>query len=486
MKKYLKYITGGVLIVLAGCGEFGDTNENPNASETPLTSALLTNAISGLSSAVSSTRPSLYCQYISETQYTETSRYQIGAVDWSGELAGSIYDLQNIININSDPSTAASAALVGSNANQIAIARILKAYRFSVLTDRYGDMPYSQALKSEPQPKFDSQDSIYIDLFKELGEAVDQFEEDGETVQGDILLDGDVARWKKFANSWRLVLALRVSNAAPALAAEQIAAALGADGGLITSNAENVVLTYPGDGNYNSPWYSVSGDFSISGTIADMLNTLGDARVNAYGNPVNGTLIGVPYGLQRQDAINWTAANTNWSLVLNTAYRGMDGSINLVTFADVLLALAEASQNGLVTLSGTVASTYGATTEEVYNNGIKASWEQWNVYDATVYADYIAQSSVALSAGDEDEKIGTQRWLAFFPNGYQGWSEWRRTGYPTLSPASEPLNNSKQIPVRYMYPTDEYNLNKTNLQDAIDKLQEGDTDSSPLWWDVNN
>lgn len=476
MKKYTIYISLVLLLGTTGCGDFGDTNVSPNSSETPLTSALLTNSISGLGSTVATAKPSLFAQYRSETQYTEASRYQFDATDWSGELAGTINDLQNIININSNESTAPTAALNGSNTNQIAIARILKAYRFSVLTDRYGDMPYFDALTGNTQPVFDTQESIYTDLFKELGEAVEQFDETGETVKGDILLNSDIDRWKKFANSWRLILALRVSNVNSTLGAAEANAAINAEGGLISSNDENVVLTYVG-GAYNSPWYSVGGDYSVSGTIAGILNTLGDNRLNAYGNPVGGTLTGVPYGLQRQAAINWTTANPNWSLFLNNSFRSQTGSINIVTYSDVLLALAEASQRGWISLSD--------NTETLYKNGIKASWDQWGVFDQTAYDNYLTKPDVDINTGDPYAKIGLQRWLAFFPNGFQGWSEWRRTGFPALSPPEEPLNNSKQIPVRYVYPTAEYNLNGTNLQTAIDLLDNGDTDASHVWWDAN-
>ena len=485
MKKHFNYtLLVAFLLTIAGCGDFGDLNISPNSSETPLTSALLTNSITGFASAVSTAKPSLFCQYRSQTQYTDASRYQFDPTEWEGEYVGSIYDLQNIININTDEATAAIAALNGANANQIAIARILKAYRFSVMTDRYGDIPYSEALTTNIIPVFDPQESIYMDLFNELDGAVKQFEEGGIPVKGDILLNGDLTWWKKFANSWRLILALRISNVDETTGAAQANAAISAAGGLISDNAENVMLTYPG-GAFNSPWYSVGGDYGVSSSVADMLNDLNDERLNAYGTPHNGELIGVPYGLQRQDAINWTTANPDWSLVLANPFREQEGSIYLVTFADVALALAEASQRGWITLTGDIASTFGSTTEAVYNKGIEASWKQWEVFEQAAFDNYITQTSITLTDGDPFEKIGNQRWLAFFPNGFQGWSEWRRTGFPVLAPAPEPLNNSKKIPVRYVYPTSEYNRNGLNLQNAIDLLGGGDTDASPVWWDVD-
>ena len=186
-------------------------------------------------------------------------------------------------------------------------------------------------------------------------------------------------------------------------------------------------------------------------------------------------LVGVPYGLQRNDAIAFTGSNPNWSLVLNNAYRLQNSQLNLLTYADVLLAKAEARQLGWL--------TSGPTAQELYKEGIKASWEQWGVFDQDKYDAYLLKTSIAFTAGSELERIGTQRWLAFFPNGNQGWSEWRRTGFPALSPSPSPVNTSKQIPTRFIYPTGEYNLNGTNLQEAVAKIAGGDTMDGKVWWD---
>ena len=474
MKK-INSILGAVVIAAAGfgCSDFGDINVSPNAAQTPLTSALLTNALSSLGGTSAYTTTALYCQYLSETQYTDASRYSIQDVNWSGEMAGAIYDLQNIININSDPATKDYASFNGSNNNQIAVARILKAYRFSILTDRYGDMPYSEALQGNSQPKFDLQSAIYADLFKELDEAVVQFD-GASSAKGDVLFNGDKTKWKKFANSYRLILALRVSKVDANLGKTQFLDALASPGGVFESNADNAVVAYPG-GAFKNPWFGVGGDFGVSKTISDFLNSNADTRLNAFGNPVGGVLVGVPYGLQRNDAIAFTGSNPNWSLVLNTAYRQQTSVLSLLTYSDVLLAQAEARQLGWL--------TSGATAKELYEDGIQASWEQWGVFDQDKFDAYLAKTAVAFTAGNELERIGTQRWLSFYPNGNQGWSEWRRTGFPALAPSPSPVNTSKQIPTRFIYPTGEYNLNGTNLQDAVTRISGGDTMDGRVWWD---
>ncbi|HEY0770037.1 MAG TPA: SusD/RagB family nutrient-binding outer membrane lipoprotein [Sphingobacteriaceae bacterium] len=476
MNKLAKYIMTPLLIVGVGCSDFGDIDKNPNGAETPLTSALLTNSLAGFGNFAAgggSFSAGLYAQYFSETQYTDNSIYAPQDLNWANELQGRMMDYQNIININTNPATAANAALNGSNNNQIAIARILKAYGFSVLTDRYGDMPYFEALKGITTPAFDSQEDIYNDIFKELDEAVNQFD-NGAKVKGDILYGGDNTAWQKFANSHRLILALRVSKVNPTLGAAQFNDALNSPGGVFTSNADNAVMSYPGP-PYNNPWYAIGADQGVSATVANFLNANADARRAAFGNPLgNGSLLGVPYGYTREQAIAWTAANAGWSLILNDDYRQQTSDQFILTYADVLLAQAEAAHLGWIT----------ADKAALYRAGIQASWEPWGVYDATAFTSYMADADIAVTAGTEAQKIGTQRWLSFYPNGAQGWSEWRRTGFPVLTPTPNAVNNSKQIPLRFPYPSVEYTYNEAGVNAAVARMG-NDTDATRVWWDVN-
>src|SRR5215208_5341345 len=126
-------------LLVTGCNklkDFGDANVNPNATQTPSTAALLTNAEAGLGSA--QTLGGLFAQQISETQYTDASLYALPKSNFDAIYAGILMDLQNIININTDEATKGNAAKFGANVNQIAIARILKAYEFWTITDRWG------------------------------------------------------------------------------------------------------------------------------------------------------------------------------------------------------------------------------------------------------------------------------------------------------------------------------------------------------------
>ncbi len=176
--------------------DFGNTNVNPGVTGSPILSALLTNVEAGLSGYGSNTRAALYCQYFSETQYTDVSLYSLPQINFEGEYSGSLYDLQNIINTNT------------SN-NMTQVARILKAYIYAHITDRWGDVPYSQALTGNSTPAFDKQADIYPALIQELTQASAAFNT-SSAITGDILYKGSTAKWRKFATSLRMRLALQM------------------------------------------------------------------------------------------------------------------------------------------------------------------------------------------------------------------------------------------------------------------------------------
>ena len=152
-RKYLSLAALAIIVFATACDkikDFGDTNVDPNGVSTPIPSAIFTNVSAGIPGTATQTRGGYYAQFFSETQYSDASLYSLPQLDFAGIYTGSLYDLQNIININS------------SN-NLTQASRILKAYIFWTVTDRWGDVPYSEALKggSVPTPVYDKQEDIY-------------------------------------------------------------------------------------------------------------------------------------------------------------------------------------------------------------------------------------------------------------------------------------------------------------------------------------
>lgn len=442
--------------------DFGDTNVNPGVTGSPILSALLTNVEASIAGYASNTRAGLYCQYFSETQYTDVSLYSLPQINFEGEYSGILYDLQNIINVNT------------SN-NMTQVARILKAYFFSTITDRWGDVPYSQALTGNPTPVFDKQADIYPALIQELTDAVASFD-NLSGVNGDILYSGNTTKWKKFANSLRLRLALQLTKKFPAAsgyAATQFNAALNDGGGLITDNADNMFVKYPG-GSFKSPWYNLYDgrkDFGESEPMVNLMSAMGDGRQAVFGT----STVGVPYGRLRSYVDPWTSSNPTWSRILADAQRPETGVVMILPASETWLARAEAADRGWTS----------ENMNTMYQAGVNASFAQWGL--AAPAASYFTQTGAALSApagtGANIKNLAIQQYISAYPDGMRGWNIWRRTGFPVLTPAIDATNSSKQIPRRYTYGQTTYGSNTANTNTAAGALPGGDTQDSKVWWD---
>jgi len=362
----------------------------------------------------------------------------------------------------------------------------LQQYIFWTITDRWGDVPYSEALLGvkNANPKYDRQEDIYKGMISALTKAVGAF--DASAVKGDLIYAGDVSKWKRAANSLRMLMSLQLSKkfpAAGAFAATEFASALNDPGGYIQTNAQNMTLSYPG-GNFKSTWFALYNgrkDFGESKTMTDLMGSLGDSRQSAFGgatqdpaagNALETSNVGVPYGLARAKVEAFTSANGNWARILRGDFRKENGSIVVISAGQIALARAE-------------AANYGWTSESLpttYSLGIALSYEQWGLKVAT---DYLGQTSVALDApgaAGNLKKIAIQRYIAHYPDGMQAWNIWRKTGFPELTPAPDATNSSKQIPRRYTYGSTEFTSNKANVEAAVAALPGGDKQDSKVWW----
>jgi hypothetical protein len=492
--KIVKIITSLALVAVLATScdkfkDFGDVTRNPNATTIPDTKLLLTSILANVSTRASQQNPGYFCQYFSETQYPGVSLYSLPQFDMDGIYAGSLFDCQNIINTNADATTAAAAAANGSNTNQIAIATILRSYYYWTITDAWGDIPYSEALTIVgTTPKFDKQEDVYKGVIADLTSAVDKLDATGATVKGDIAFGGNVDKWKKLGNSIRLLMALRLSKKFPGAgeyAATQFKAALTHPAGTIDLIGDNFSVQYPG-GTFVSPWfttYNQRDDIGESLPMVTLLNGLGDQRQSAYGSSVNG----VPYGRDRATFMNtWFAANsTTYAKVLSAANRAANSKVTIIHAAAVLLAKAEATELGWI--SGTTAATY-------YESAIAESYAQWGLAAGAV-ASYIAGPLVTYTGttAEKINKIALQRYIALYPDGLQGWCEWRRTGIPALTPAQNSVNTGGQIPRRFVYGNNDYNTNGESVRAAAAAIPlpvptptggtAGDTQNGKVWWD---
>ena len=456
----LKYCGLVLALAFTGCtNEFGDMNVDPNNPSEALPDLLLTSALQDVSEVAGAVTGALYVQYFAETQYTEDSRYGTEQYDFTYWYTSALNDCEAIINGSATP-------------NYKAAARITKAYFYLMMTDRWGMLPYTQALQGADnfQPAYDTQEDIYKGLITDLTEAVTLFDANS-SLNGDILLGSDVVRWAQWGNTLRMVMALRLSDIAPSYAQDQYAAAMAA--GVIDAD---VMYAHLAEDANASPWYSrfiTRTDYAISNTMDDAMTAKGDNRLLKYADPaqdaddgdgIAGSLdeiVGMTYGISNGEAGDIPNQAISFP---GMAIRSQDSPLPVYTVAQVHLCKAEAAVLG-----------WGGDAATEYNSGVTASFTQWGANGSTDYL--TANPYVDISS------IAYEKWVAAFPQGYEAWAEWRRLDSPSLTPAIDAQNTSGKIPVRHAYPQTESELNATNYDAAV-AAQGADVLDTPVWWDV--
>ncbi|MFZ6012032.1 MAG: SusD/RagB family nutrient-binding outer membrane lipoprotein [Bacteroidota bacterium] len=461
--------------MIAGCGDFDDDiNKNPNVPSEASNTQLLAYAMRWLPEAVSSASAPLYAQHISEAEYITLSRYETVYYNFYGWYTGPLMNIEKVLNARSfNPAE-------GPAANQKAVAKILKAYFFWYATDRWGDLPYSEALKGAVNftPAYDTQESIYNALFTLLDEAnAEIITTAGGNITNDIVYSGNMTRWKKLGNTIHLLMALRLSKINPAKAAEEFNKAL--TGGIMTANTDNLTYIHLADPNNWNYWYNVFSVlnrewYAVSKPLVDYMLPVADPRLPTFANRNEaGNYVGLVYGLQGNEVNTGIYQKKNVSM-LGTLMRQPTTPVYLVTYAEALFAKAEAAKLGWIPGGDAEAKTN-------YDLAIDQSVRQWNNNVTTGLASMMAQPQVQYDPAKALEQIGYQKWVHLFLNGYEAWAEWRRTGYPLLTPPTN--NNGREIPRREAYPTQEEQNNATNYNEAVQRLGGENTLNGRVWWD---
>ncbi|WP_413669041.1 SusD/RagB family nutrient-binding outer membrane lipoprotein [Mucilaginibacter sp. Mucisp86] len=475
--KYISILSAAVLLSVTSCKkDLLKINQNPNGSQTAQPDYLLTAATKATSDtywgvANNMDASLLFVQYWSKIQYTDPDRYIYASSAfeelWSTGYSKSIVNLNQIIKL----------ADAQGNANYKGVALVLRSWTFSLLTEAYGNIPYKQATNIDQYltPAYDSQKDVYFALLDDLKAAQTALDPSGKAIAGDVIYSNNIASWKKFANSLRLRIALRIADREPARA-KQVLADIQAEGGsYISSNAETAQLVYLDSPNQNpvSNLFDTRDDYRISKTIVDKLFALNDPRLSIYAAKTQDatpqTYVGLPNGLLVGDASNYGFTKTSKP---GTYFRAPHAPAVILSYAESLFDRAEAAARGFTTEDA--ASLYG--------QAVTAALAQYSIASADI-ATYIAQPAVKYDASNYKKSIGEQKWLALFGQGLEGWTEWRRLDYPQLQPAVAGTLNGK-IPVRFIYPGTEQSLNKTNYQSAV-AAQGADALTTKLWFDVN-
>jgi hypothetical protein len=416
---------------------------------------------------------------------------------WQGYYRNVIRNTRDVI---------ARTSSLPERANLLQMARIVQAYGYMVLTDSYGDIPYTESgkgyLEQELFPVYDDQQTIYNDIIKELSEAVAALGAAGARVESpDIMYGGNVDLWKKFGNSLLLRAGMRLSKVDPAKAQQVVQSA--AAGPLILLNSENAAVRH--DANYTNPLTvplnsTEAANYYLPEPFVDYLKNTNDPRLTSIAVRYKGAKsgpeqtatiatrnvadqIGMPLGHN-----NSTIAGVATSKGLASFYdfsqldRTRMGKLTApafhVTAAQTNLLLAEARHRGWISTS---------TVADYFSKGIRLHMEQLASYDAAAAVPtsaidtYIANNP--LNDATALQQINTQYWLASFLNAPEAFANFRRSGFPALTPNPFAGKTIKGDFIRRLtYPNSEISVNTQNVNAAISRMGADDLDTR-VWWD---
>lgn len=477
----LKKIYLRLVLLLAGlttaCNQdLQQVNINPNAPEVVTPDLLLPHGIesavdlywgAGLGMDVGN----LYAQHWARIQYTDADRYLVSQdiIDssWRNLYIESLADFQRIYQLGQQM----------GHANYTAIALIMRSWVFSILTDVYGDIPYSQALQglqTRLSPAYDAQKDVYAGMIQDLKTASDLITVNGSPVSGDILYQGQMLKWKKFANSLSLRLLNRMLHRSdspiPVRAEMERILQNPARYPVFTNNEDAAALHYLSTAPNNNPVHQNRigrDDYRISQILVQKLQALEDGRLAVYANRPEdgGDYRGVPNGLLASEANLLGLSRTS---KVGSYFTAATAPAMLMSYAEVLFIKAEAAHKGIAA-AGDPAQSYA--------EGIQASFQQYGLTADVGYME--AQAYRPGPAGYR--QIMEQKWIALFGQGIEAWTEQRRTGFPELqAPAAS--TNGGLIPTRLPYPSSEESLNYAHFKAALDRQGGANTKTLKLWW----
>lgn len=532
MKKYISSILLVSFLGATSCdSNFEQLNTDPNRAGAsvfdpnlilPTASFRYGNLISGYTGAI--LFQSMWIQSLSSTStgganyYSNADKYVI-----SGSTNSYIANAWNTgYSAASQIQQMQKLAATKDMSNLAAVGGIFKALTISFVSDIYGDVPYSEALKADEgitQPSYDNQADAYIALMNELEASLNALNPSGDPIRNDVIYRGDIAKWKKFGYSLMLRMAMRLVKKDPATARTWVQKAV--SGGVFASSADDALI--PGDeanGYSNSSANALNVPDDIyevrwSKVMIDYLKSTNDPRLRvaaevpnsglaanrngAAGNNNPAVQIGLPNGFDLRGGEFDITKHPNYPGGTGTGndfapigaysrptpiYRNRNAPIFALTYGEVQLLLSEAALRGWT----------GGSAAEFYRNGVMGAFASMNRFGGeSISADsvtaYLNANPLNLSSMEASMKmINEQIWAttSLLANFVEAWNNWKRSGYPQLTPVNFPGNfASGQIPRRQPYPNGETSLNPDALDKAVSRMG-GDDWITKIWWDGGN
>jgi len=462
------------LLVSVGCdSDFEEINTDPNNPTAVPSSLLIPGVVRAAQNESYSTftggdMGACWSQQFSKVQYNDEERY-IPRQSVISRVWNTYYAV-----VISDANAMQTIAIEEGNNNMQGVALTLQAYGYAFLTDVYGDIPFTEAMKAATDgiiaPAYDSQEVVYTGVLAMLDEAISLLGTSGDIdATNDILYGGNPNLWKKFASSLKFRMLMRASGKMNVASDLQ---ALVNSGNLFASNAQDAKLVYLGADPSANPLYETiifggRAEWKINSRMVEILSGSNDPRLTVYAQ-VNdaGIIRGKPAGFNDVPSDDWNYQNVS---PLGTFYLRPELPGFFMSYPELKFLMAEAIVKGYIS---------GDATAQ-YLEGMTASLE-FNEVPGPAISTFMANKSLAVGTPAVAlEQIATQNWVALFPQGVESWNEWRRTRFPALTPAVDGALN--EIPSRYNYPTSEASLNRANYEAAV-AAQGADNLTTKIWW----
>lgn len=472
MKKIVYLFIASLALSTASCDkDFEEINITPNSSLTTDPNLLLAGAIIATQNTLYNAQVGgdmglCWAQHWSKVQYNDEEKY-IPRRALMNALWTSMYT-----SVIAESKAAYELAGEAGNTNLQGASLILQANAYQVLTDVYGPVPFTESVvPGNVKPAFDSEEVVYDGILALLDEAEMLLANGaGEfTSSADLVYGGDFSKWRKFGASLKLKALMRISSKRNVSSELQ---ALVNSGLLFSSNSDTAQLIYTAaqpDANpiYETVVFGGRTEYKVSSVLINALADTSDPRLAVYAQVNNaGAYVGNVPGTENSG--NYNGFSSPGTFYLSPTLPGI-----FLSNAQVQFLLAEAASKGYIAGGIDEARIY-------YLAGIRANMSVNGI--STAAADtYIAQSGIDFfTTAQANQRIGYQTWLALYGQGIEAWTEWRRTGFPALSPVVDAAIS--QIPSRFYYSTNSQNTNNTNYTAASAMLSNGDTMLSKVWW----
>lgn len=481
MKKILLILSAAVCLATAGCKKFEDFQTDPNKTTQATPDLLLPTIVQAAFNEVSTdaalaSRQLVYTDGVSNQQYYGWQR-------------GSFNDYNHLRQV---ARMQAEATRTGKPL-YAALAKFFKAYFGLRLTLTFGDVPYSQALKGDDgiySSAYDRQEDIFASILADLEAANAALAGGNESLQGDIVYNGDVQKWRKLVNTFtlRVLMLLSKKEAHASLRVKERFAAIVNNPSqypVFTSNTDNAKLTFYDIQGNRYPYFNnnaIQTAFYMEESFVNRLQILHDPRLFRFAAiaPMHASLPETDFaaygGVKGSATIseNTTRVVAGEASKINARYynSAVNEPSTAVSFAELQFILAEAVLRGWIS----------GNAENYYKNGIRASMEFYGI-DAAAINTYLQQPAVQLTAGNSLEAVLTQKHIAsFMQNGWLSFYEQRRTGFPQFDIAGSGILNNGKIPLRWMYPETETQLNRENVSSAISRqFAQNDNVNGVMW-----